>query len=245
MASDADRRRRRRPLLLGVLIVLGAAAAASAAGLTWWTQAHTDSLAGPLTTKATGSRTDSLLIPVALVALAGLGAALATTGVLRRGVGALLVLGGGASAVLSAVGLFSAPVVLKTDLTRPALSSSPPEVHAFGPVLGLLGGLLVAAAGVLILLGFGARKGLGARYEVPSKRVKAPVEAGRLDPASDPNVAVSWWKALDAGEDPTGSSAEGADADPTAESRAARPDDLTRSHPPTGPGVSDDVTRGG
>lgn len=229
MAYDARKSRGRRPAVLGLVIVLGAAAAASSSGLTWWTQAHVDSLAGALTTKATGSRTDSLLIPVALLALAGFGAALATTGVLRHCVGALLVLGGGWSAVLSTIALFVAPGILRTDLTRPAESSAAAELHAFGPVLGLLGGGLIALAGVLVVLGFGVRKGLGARYEAPTRRPKGAAPPAALDPSSDPNVAVSWWKALDAGEDPTGLDGMGTAVDPTAENRPAGHDDRTRS----------------
>ena len=243
MTAPTDRTARRRPAYLGLLVVLGAAAAASASGLTWWTQTHVDSLAGALTTKATGARTDSLLIPVALVALAGLGAALATTGVLRRCVGALLLVGGLWSAVLSVVGLSSAPAALTTDLTRPAESSSAPQVHAFGPVLGVLGGLLIAAAGALILVGYGARRGLGSRYEAPTRRRPAPLPAS--DPASDPNVAVSWWKALDAGEDPTGRTDRPDDPNPTADVGPVHDGGPTRSRSAARPGVSDEVTRGG
>ena len=245
MSAPIDRAARRRPAYLGLLVVLGAAAAASASGLTWWTQTHVDTLAGALTTKATGSRTDSLLIPVALVALAGLGAALATTGALRRCVGSLLLLGGLWSAALSVIGWVSAPAVLTTDLTRPTQSSAAPQVHAFGPILGVLGGALIAAAGALVVLGYGARKGLGVRYEVPTRKLTSVAGAADLDPANDPNVAVSWWKALDAGEDPTGRGNGPDRSDPTAADRPAHDRDPARSRPHPRPGVSDEVTRGG
>ncbi|SDP31048.1 trp region conserved hypothetical membrane protein [Nakamurella panacisegetis] len=245
MTSPDARAGRRRPAVLGLLVILGAAAAASASGLTWWTQTHVDALAGALTTKATGSRTDSLLLPVALMALAGLGAALATTGMLRRGVGALLLLGGLWSAAASVAGLVSAPAVLTTDLTRPAESSGAPQVHVIGPLLGVLGGGLIATAGVLVVLGYGSRKGLGARYEAPTRRRTGAPSVAELDPASDPNVAVSWWKALDAGLDPTGSGRRADTGDPTAEPDPTEDGDPTRSRPPARPGVSDDITRGG
>ena len=105
--------------VLAVLLVVGAVALVVGAGLTWWTQTHLDSLAGSVTVKAKGSQTDALLIPVALLALAGFGAALATTGVLRRLVGVVLVLGGAWAATLAIIGLWQAPASLHTDLTRP------------------------------------------------------------------------------------------------------------------------------
>ncbi|MET3805121.1 putative membrane protein (TIGR02234 family) [Nakamurella sp. UYEF19] len=214
---------RRRPAVLALLVVLGAAAAAGAAAMTWWTQAFADSLSGTITTRATGSQTDALLIPVALVALAGFGAALATTGAVRRLVGAVLALGGAGAAGLAIVAMFSAPSTLRSDLTRPADSAGPAQVHVIGPILGLLAGLLVALAGVLVMAGFGARKGrraLGSRYDAPIARRRsagnsrettaatgavAAAAPDLADPAADANAAAQWWKALDAGHDPTAS----------------------------------------
>lgn len=215
--SAASARARRRPAVLALLVVLGAGAAAGAAAMTWWTQVFADPLSGSITTRATGSQTDTLLVPVALVALAGFGAALATTGAVRRAVGAVLALGGAGAAVLAVRALFSAPAGLRSDLTRPADATGSAQVHVLGPLLGTLAGLLVGFAGVLVLAGFGARRGrksLGSRYDAPVARRVKPVSdtAGAAtpapgptsaDPATDPNAAVQWWKALDAGQDPT------------------------------------------
>jgi uncharacterized membrane protein (TIGR02234 family) len=197
---------RRRPAVLALLVILGAAALAGASALTWWTQTHTDALSGALTTTAKGAQTDALLIPVALIGLAGLGAALATAGGLRRAVGVLLLVGGGLAAGLSVSGLLSAPDSLRTDLLRPVESSGPTQLHVVGPVLGVLGGTLVALAGLLVGLGYGARRGLGARYEAPRRkqRTRMPPVPADLDPAADADAAAGWWKALDAGHDPTG-----------------------------------------
>jgi uncharacterized membrane protein (TIGR02234 family) len=199
---------RRRPAVLALLVILGAAALAGASALTWWTQTHVDSLSGAVSTKATGGRTDPLLIPVALIGLAGFGAALATSGILRRAVGGLLLLGGGLATGLSVAGLVAAPGSLHTDLTRPVESSGPPQLHAAGPLLGAVGGVVVAFAGLLVLLGYGARRGLGARYDAPDRQ-KTPAVPADLDPAADADAAAGWWKALDAGQDPTGGGVEG------------------------------------
>lgn len=196
--------------MLALLIVAGAGLAVLAGSLTWWRQQHVDALAGAVTTTATGSQTDSLLVPAALVALAGFGAALATTGVLRRLVGLLLVLGGGVTAALAVIGAVTAPARLRTSLPRPAESSRTPDLQPIGAVVGGTGGLLIAGAGVLVVLGYGARRALGSRYDAPtSRRARAvapdgpPATGGNVDPVADADASAQWWKALDAGGDPT------------------------------------------
>lgn len=209
-AGDAGRTTRRRPAVLALLIVAGAAAMVVAGSMTWWRQQHLDALAGTVLSSATGSQTDALLVPAALVGLAGFGAAVATTGTLRRLVGLLLVVGGGVAAVLAVAGAISAPGRLLTSLSRPPESSSTPSLQPTGVVLGALGGLLIAAAGVLLLLGYGARRALGSRYDAPTGRrakVAEPTPSspamGAADPAADADASAQWWKALDAGLDPT------------------------------------------
>ncbi len=213
MPDPAERRNRtgrRRPAVLALLIVAGAAAAVLAGSLTWWRQQHLDALAGSITTTATGSQTDALLVPAALVGLAGFGAALATTGLLRRLVGLLLLLGGGVTAVLAVIGAISAPARLLTSLPRPAESSSASTAQPIGAALGTLGGLLIAVSGILLVVGYGARRALGSRYDAPTSRRSTaaepiePAPSGRgKDPAADADASAQWWKALDAGLDPT------------------------------------------
>ena len=218
----ADRPARRRSGVLALLVVLGAVALAVGARWVWWSQTHVDSLSGPITITARGSQADPLLIPVALLALAGFGAALATTGVLRRLVGLVLLVGGGWAAVRAVISLWQPPASLHTDLTRPAISSAPPQLHLAGPLVALLGGVFVALVGALVVSGLGARSALGARFDAPAGRGvgRAPVPIA-LDAAGDPEAAAGWWKALDAGQDPT----------------ASAPDHID-------PGVSGDITRG-
>ncbi len=247
----ADRPRRGAgAAVLAVLLVVGAVALVVGAGLTWWTQTHLDSLAGSVTVKAKGSQTDALLIPVALLALAGFGAALATTGLLRRLVGVVLVLGGAWAATLAIIGLWQAPASLHTDLTRPPLSSSPPQLHPAGALVAALGGLLVALAGILVISGFGARRALGARYDAPTGRRVPVAVPTSLAVDADPEGAAGWWKALDAGQDPTAAvatvtgCADDTEPDPGAEPGPSPAVDATRPPSPVDPGVSDDITRG-
>ena len=103
---------------------------------------------------------------MALVALAGFGAALATRGVPRRIVGVVIALCGVALAVRSALFFGSTPAALVTELTRPADPVGAAQLHPVGPSLGVLAGLLLTAAGVLDRCsGVGARQAMGARYE--------------------------------------------------------------------------------
>ena len=257
-AVASDRRAWRRPAVLALLVLLGAIATVSAAATTWWTQRHLDALSGSISTKASGAHTDGLLIPVALIGLAGFGAALATGGLLRRLVGLVLAVGGVWTSVLAVIGLLSAPASLLTDLNQPAESSEPADLNALGPLLGAVGGLLIATAGILLGLGYGARRALGARYDAPTRR-RAGV-ATDTDRVQDAEAASDWWKALDAGDDPTAGgqsdrvtvgdstgriAADGAATDPTGGAAPAPGPVLPRLPGPDDPGVSDGVTRGG
>jgi len=212
-----DQRKRRAGRQLAVLAVLalaGAGLAAIAAAMTWWSADYADPLTGALTVTATGSDCVPELVPLALVGLAGFGAALATRGFARRVVGVVIGLCGVAVAVLSGLQFSNAPAGLVTQLTRPADPVGAAQLHPLGPALAVLAGVLLAAAGTLVLLGLGARRRLGSRYDAPTRAAArrtgaaapgagtAVPEAGEMDPAD-------WWKALDAGADPTVPVAEG------------------------------------
>ena len=151
-----------------MLAVAGAAIAAIAAAVTWWSADYQDSLTGPLTISVTGGSAVPELVPLALVALAGFGAALATHGTVRRLVGVVLLLCGAAIAVRSALSFGDQPAALVTSLSRPATAVGSPQLHAIGPALGVLGGLLLVAAGGLITAGRGARQRLGPKYDAPT-----------------------------------------------------------------------------
>lgn len=193
---------------LAVLVLAGAAACAGAAALTWWTADYVDTLTGPLTLRASGADCLPELVPVALVALAGWGATLATQGWLRRVVGVVLLAGGLLVTVRAAVAMADAPAVLTGSLVRPADPVGSAQLHPAGPILALAGGVLIAVAGVLVVAGLGGRRRLGARYDAPTGAAAAPrrTEPGPgagSDPAPGSTDVGDWWKALDAGADPT------------------------------------------
>ena len=206
-AGPPDRRARRTTALVAVLLIAGAAACAGAAAMTWWTADYVDPLTGPLTLTASGAGCLPELVPVALVGLAGFGAALATQGWLRRVVGVVLLAMGVLVAVRAAMAMLDAPAVLTGSLVRPADPAGPARLLPVGPLLALAGGVLIALAGFLVAAGLGGRRRLGARYDAPTTRTANPV-AGSGAPADGDGAPGSidvggWWKALDAGADPT------------------------------------------
>ena len=195
----APRIDRRRPLVLLTAGLVGAACCAAAAGLVWWSAEFADSLVGVVQIRAKGSTLLPELVPVALLALAGLGATFATRGWARRMIGLLVLAGGALVLVRSIGGAVSEPAAaLRNQLLRPATAVGVAVAHPAGPVFGTVGGLLVGATGALVITGAGRARGMGARYEAPRRRAAART----VDP-SDPS---SLWRSLDAGADPTQSS---------------------------------------
>jgi len=218
-----------------ILALAGAGLAAIAAALTWWSADYSDPLTGALTVTATGSSCVPELVPLALVGLAGFGAALATRGLARRLVGVVIGLCGVAIAVLSGLQFSNAPASLVTQLTRPADPVGAAALHPLGPALGVLAGMLLAAAGTLVLLGLGARRRLGSRYDAPTRSAgraatpaqnRAAADSAEVDPAD-------WWKALDAG------------ADPTVPATGGQSGPIVGPTTGTSPRVSDDTSEGG
>ncbi len=240
-AGAPDRSRGRR---LGAVIlpaIAGAALAAVAAGMQWWSAEYLDALSGPITVTLSGAACVPELIPLALVGLAGLGAALATSGPLRRLVGIVLFAAGATIAVRSALSLGAAPAGLAGSLTRPAELVGEAGLSPAGPILAMIGGLLITVAGVLVIAGVGARP-LGSRYERSQRSAGRRSEARPAGGATDP---ADWWKALDAGADPTEAPAttDGAGDEPAVITRAD-PDGLadtgsddTASGPPVTAGT--------
>lgn len=142
----------------------------------------------------TGAQARPALGGVALLALAGVAAVLATSGILRRAVGGLLGVAGAAIggagvlalAVPSAVGpLPEPPAGTATD----ALVAYPAQATP-APLLAVLGGLLLLAVGLVVLVREGRLPRFGARYAAPGSR-----------PPADPDRTA--WQDLDAGLDPT------------------------------------------
>ena len=145
-----------------------------------------------------GRTVDSAPTALALVALAGVVAVLATRGIVRRVVGGVLALAGvllvwRAVLAADAVGDARARTLLADHRRSVDLTGLHPAVttHAVWPVLTVLAGLLVVAGGGLIAW-------RGAQWQAMSRRYDAP------DPEQESaRTATTMWTALDRGHDPT------------------------------------------
>ncbi|SDM89093.1 Trp biosynthesis-associated membrane protein [Allokutzneria albata] len=162
-----------RGLLWTVVLLLLAAA-----GLLWGSSsvawfADASSALRSARDQPTGADQVPALIPLALLSLAGIAGAIATSGVLRRVVGGLL--------ALLAVGGIALWVGYAATVT------------AVGPLLGLAGLALLLAAGLIVLVGGARMPALGARYDTGSNARAADPDREvweALDSGSDPTVTA-------------------------------------------------------
>ncbi len=173
--------RARRELAIALLVgVAGAGLVLLAASRTWLVETTVRAAPQPpLTLARTGASMAPLIPALALVALAGAGAVLATRSSGRLGVGVLMVL---------------AAAALTVDAVRtiPAVSGA----RATWPVLCVVGGVACAGAGLLTVWRGRNWPAMGARYE---NRI-----AGADAPADRPDAATArLWDAIDRGLDPT------------------------------------------
>ncbi|MFB9239718.1 Trp biosynthesis-associated membrane protein [Plantactinospora siamensis] len=175
-----------RGLAYAVLaLVAGAGLALYAATRTW----SVERIARPPLPPTRVTHTGGALLPwlpaLAVVALAGAGALLATRGRPRRFLGAGLTLAG--------LGVAAGGGYALAGGATPATGGA---VSATWPALSLLGGLL-AAAGAALAARYGHRwPAMGARYERAGSR---PAPDGRVAAGNTREA----WDALDRGEDPT------------------------------------------
>jgi uncharacterized membrane protein (TIGR02234 family) len=198
-----DARRDLRHMVVSVgAVALGGGLALLASGRTWVT-VHVDRPA-PLPDFSVGltGRTLQAAVPgLAVVALAGVVALLATRGVARRIVGAVIAGAGVALAIAAAgAGMVSsgeARRLVADTRTGTVLDPAAPlrlvSQHVW-PVLAIVGAVLVVAGGVLAALGWTASAGLGRRYEAPTTATGPP-------PSGESDLAL--WQRLDRGDDPT------------------------------------------
>lgn len=177
---------RRRQLATAVAsCALGAVLALLAVTRTWTVQiTRQDAPATVLRTPRTGSALEPWLTALALVALAGAGALLATRGRSRALVGVVL--------VLSGLGVVAGGVDGLATVEH---------VTVAWPVVAIVGALFIVYGGGLAALRGLGWPSMGSRYERP---------AAPLSPAEDqpqyigPSASdVAMWDALDRGEDPT------------------------------------------
>ncbi|HEY7046429.1 MAG TPA: Trp biosynthesis-associated membrane protein [Jatrophihabitantaceae bacterium] len=186
------------------LVVLAGAGALLTSGRAW--QTVTAPRARPFADQVvdvSGRTLEPAVAALGVVALAGVVAVLATRGIARRIVGALLVatavgLAWAAVAGMQAVSAARARSLVSDARTGAGLDPNrPPRVtiHVEWPVLVLVCAVAVLLAGVAITMWGHRWIALSGRYEAPA------AERSAADPARSP---ASLWSDLDRGHDPTG-----------------------------------------
>jgi uncharacterized membrane protein (TIGR02234 family) len=186
-------RSRRRPLWLVVVLLVAAAAALWGSAKLAWVAAPVEK-PGALHTPevATGGTAVPVLVPLAVLSLAAIAAAVATGVRLRRVVGGLVVVLGVVLGVLAARGAGAQPAdvaetLAKTGRASVSLATARLEVP-FARALAAFAALADIAAGVLLMLRARAIPRMGAKYS----RKPAPPDADK-----------QLWDALSEGSDPT------------------------------------------
>ena len=183
-----------------LLDVIGAAGALLAGTRHW--QTITTPRPAPLrddVLEVSGRTVDTAPTALALVALAGVVAVLATRGVVRRVVGGVLTLAGlgliwRAIASAGAVSTNRARSLVSDHHTTVDVSATVPHIatHPVWATLTVVAGVLVAVSGALIAWRGHHWQVMSARYETPPTQ--------ESDPA---RTAATLWSKLDRGEDPT------------------------------------------
>jgi Tryptophan-associated transmembrane protein (Trp_oprn_chp) len=173
-----------RPRLLTLLACLaGSALALYAVTRTWSVHLTPRPGLSDLREARTGTDSEPWVTGLAVVALAGTGALLATSGWLRRAVGVLLALAG--------LGVTAGAIVGRAGL-------DPGSAGAGGtvwPVACAVGGLLILLGGVIAAARGHQWPGMSARYD------RKPAAAGTNPPVAADHRSA--WDALDRGDDPT------------------------------------------
>ncbi len=180
-----------------LLTALGAVLVLTAVGRVW----AEGKAGGQLELSVTGSAISGLPGGLALVAMAAAVAVFAVRGVGRIVVGVLVVLSGLGAAVAAVLGASDTSALDAEAAHKLALVSAHAEQtgHTAWPWVALVGGLLLALAGLLTVRDGRAWPVMGARYDAPAGQAKA-----RAKSAAPTGTPAELWQALDRGEDPTG-----------------------------------------
>ncbi len=186
----------RRGLVVSLLLIgLAAAALLMVGSRTWWTVTVTAPGAPTTAVAVTGRHAASAATGLGLLGLAAVAGVLATRGLWRRLVGAVVALAG--LGAIWSVSVGAGERGWRADVTR----STSDGVHLVATRSAwpwtALAAAVVMAAGGLVVVAFGHRwPGWSGRYEAGA----AP------RPAADSQAAPhELWDALDRGEDPTAS----------------------------------------
>jgi uncharacterized membrane protein (TIGR02234 family) len=201
--SEAARPARagRRSLALALLCGALGAAVALLATRQQWSQGTATVAGGSFPLTAKGSDVTGVPAALAVVGLAALVAVFAVRRTGRYVVAALLTLSGAGIVVAALLGA-SDTAALDEQAAR-ASGDTSATVHALShtawPYVAVAGGALILLAGLLALRYGRLWPAMSGRYE----RSGAP-RPRRAAPAVDPDRPEDLWKALDRGEDPTG-----------------------------------------
>ena len=167
--------------MIVVALLLGALALWGASRLTWYAEFRDGGVRGTVLHRETGEQRAPALVPLALLALAGVAGLVATGGWARRALGAVLALAGAVAVWAGVAGLRFGGYAAGLPVTEMLL----------GRGIAVLAGILVAAGGLAAVKGAGRAARLGTKYAAPATRKKV----------RDPDVEL--WEALTEGEDPT------------------------------------------
>ncbi len=208
-----------------VAVALGGGSAVLATAQAWSTVVVTRvAPLGPVRHDVSGRTLQPGVIGLAVVALAGVLAVLATRGVTRRVVGAVLALAGAGMVWWSLAGLSAVSDARGRQLVADArtvaglgnAAATDVSVHPVWVVLAALGGVLVAGGGVTTAVRGGRWRAMSARYE-PPVGAAAAVPGPASGPPGGPDgprdatggevtrarADLALWEQLDRGEDPT------------------------------------------
>lgn len=173
-----------------VTLLLGAGALWGASGLVWIDVPQGRTVDGRLADDFTGGELVPWPVPIALLALAAVAAALALRGMMRRLLGVLLAVVGGWTVYLATAGE-TREIAWSGWAPGYEGGTAEPTWTFWGPAAAVAGGGLIALAG-LVLAWRGHRMArMGAKYTAPGDRRTA----------SDPDTEL--WDALSEGDDPT------------------------------------------
>ncbi len=187
----------RGTLVATIVVLVGASVLLGVSALLGWAQlSFREPLRGIVVMRVDGSEVLPVLGPLAVLAVASVAAVLATGGWARWLLGALLLV----AAVPPIVAVLrvadgrwlTGAAIAAVELPARSVPVGPTAVLFAGPGLAAGGALLVAAAGVALLVRGHRMPRLGRRYQVP---------AGRPSEQLPPDGR--FWERLDAGEDPT------------------------------------------
>ncbi|HEY3750061.1 MAG TPA: Trp biosynthesis-associated membrane protein [Pseudonocardiaceae bacterium] len=166
-----------------LLLVLGAATLWLASRLTWAWSRQLTPLRGTVVVTQRGSEVAAALMPLAFLGLAAVAAILAIGGWGRRLIGILVGIAGLAAVWVGIDGL--------SGVFAAHPNGYPLSQVVAGHALAVLAGLMILAAGLLIVRNAAGMPRLGGNYQTPSAARR------RRDPDTE------LWQALSEGRDPT------------------------------------------